>query len=122
MKTFKIILAAFLLIPAMTMAQQSQKPLENAKKHAEWMVINLQLSEDQVEDIQEANEEYAEERMEIYTSNDDPAEKLEDLIEEREEYKEEIREALEDNQFDTFIEIEDDWFEEIKEEFNEWDD
>lgn len=124
MKTIKAILIVILLSPVMVMAQHKhhQKMMDKADKQTKWMTINLELSEDQLEEIREANEEYAEERMEIYESGEEWDEMIEELMEEREEYKEEIREALEDEQFNIFIDVEDDWFNEIKEEYKEWDD
>ncbi len=115
MKSIKVILVAFLLIPAIGYAQQPQTPAEEAKQQTEWMKQNLELTPEQVEEVQEVNEEYAEKKTEILNASAEKQDKLKDLMAEREEYTEEIRDILDDEQFVKFQQAEKTWFEKTKE-------
>ena len=121
MKTIKIAIFALLLIPFAGMAQVQpetapthQQDQDLAKVQTEWMQKNLNLTADQIEDVQEVNAKYAEKTQSILASTEEKAEKLSDLTEEREEYNEEIREILDDEQFAKFQMEEKNWFEKAK--------
>ncbi len=113
MKTIRIAIIALLLIPVMGIAQQ-QTPQADGKVQTEWMQKNLNLTADQLEDVNEINTEYADKQKEIFASDDAKQDKLNNLMSERKEYHEEIREVLDDEQFAKFQTAEENWFEKTK--------
>ena len=114
MKTIRIAIIALLLTPFMGFAQEKQTPQADAKQQTEWMQKNLDLTADQLADVQEINTEYVENQAKIFASNEEKASKMENLSEKRDEYTEEIREVLNDEQFVKFQEVEKTWFEKVK--------